>query len=121
MKTTPNKLYEMQAEICYALSHPIRLHILDLLIDRELKSIELLEILNIPKANLSQHLTVLKDTGLIKSRKDGQCQYVSHALPKIKNACELVRELLIEQLNEKYDEQKKMMNELNRKNKAVNS
>ena len=102
MASSKNKeLYELQAEICYSLSHPVRLHILDLLSDAgEMCSSEMLEILEIPKANLSQHLSVLKDAGIIKSTRKGQFQFVSLAVPKIKDACSLVRGILADRLGE---------------------
>jgi len=93
-------IYEMQAEICGALAHPIRLEILDLLSKDEKNSRELLEILKIPKANLSQHLSVLRETGLIKARREGLYQYFSLAIPQIKDACSLVRKVLRERLTE---------------------
>lgn len=101
-------LYEMQAEICYALSHPVRLEILDILANQEMTSSDLLGILNIPKANLSQHLTVLKDAGILKTRKEGQFQYVSLAIPKIKDACFLVRGILADRI----EGEEKRMSEL---------
>lgn len=101
-------VYEMQANICHALSHPVRLYILDLLSAQELSSFQLLEILGIPKANLSQHLSVLKEAGILKSRKEGAFQVLSLALPKIKDACQLVRGILVDRLNE----EQKIMSEL---------
>ena len=65
-KSKDMTLYEMQADICYALSHPIRLYILDLVASKEMSSSELLEELEIPKANLSQHLSVLKEAGILE-------------------------------------------------------
>ncbi len=103
-------LYEMQAEICHALSHPIRLQILDIVSESEKTSSELLEILDIPKANLSQHLTVLKDAGIIKTRKEGQFQYLSLAIPRIKEACGIVRGCLSDRL----EEQSEMVHKLQR-------
>lgn len=91
-------IYDMQAEICSALASPVRLHILDLIANAEKTSSELLEILKIPKANLSQHLAVLKDAGIIKSRKDGHFHYLSLAIPKIKEACTLVKSVLAEKI-----------------------
>jgi ArsR family transcriptional regulator len=108
-------IYEMQANICHALSHPVRLHILDLLSHAEMSSSELLEELKIPKANLSQHLTVLKDAGILKTRKDGQFQFLSLAIPKIKDACAIVGSILSEQICE----EEKRMSEL-RKNISNN-
>ena len=94
------EVYEMQANICHALSHPIRLYILDLLSHEEMSSSQLLEKLEIPKANLSQHLSVLKDAGVLKARKEGAFQFLSLAIPKIKDACQLVRGILIDRINE---------------------
>lgn len=104
-RTSKNKLsqsdssiYEMQAEICSALASPVRLHILDLLSNQELTVGQLLDVLQIPKANLSQHIAVLKDAGIIQSRKEGLYQYMSLSVPKIKDACSLVRAVLVEKI-----------------------
>lgn len=104
-------IYEMQAEICSALAHPIRLEILDLLSEGEKNSGQLLEIIKIPKANLSQHLSVLKEAGLIKSRREGLYQYLSVAIPQIKDACSLVKKIL----HEKLTGQEKMVLEIKKK------
>lgn len=105
-------LYELQAEICSALANPVRLHILDLLSDGEKTATELLEVLEIPKANLSQHLAVLKDAGILKARKEGLFQYVSLAIPKIKEACALVRTMLVEKMAQEEKKNSELMREL---------
>lgn len=91
-------IYEMQAEICSALASPVRLHILDLISHEEKTATDLLEVLSIPKANLSQHLAVLRDVGIIQTRKEGHFTYMSLAIPKIKDACSLVKSLLIDKI-----------------------
>ncbi|HAG90473.1 MAG TPA: ArsR family transcriptional regulator [Bdellovibrionales bacterium] len=96
--TQTKTIYDLQAEICSALANPVRLHILDLLAEGEKTSTDLLEVLEIPKANLSQHLSVLKDAGIIQSRKEGLYHYMSLAIPKIKDACSLVRSVLAEKI-----------------------
>ena len=98
-KVSQNKtIYDLQAEICSALANPVRIQILDLLSSREQTATELLKVLQVPKANLSQHLSVLKDAGIIQSRKEGLYQYISLAIPKIKDACSLVRSVLVEKI-----------------------
>jgi DNA-binding transcriptional ArsR family regulator len=114
-------LYELQAEICYALSHPIRLEILDLVSHNEKSSTELLAVLDIPKANLSQHLSVLKDAGILKTRKDGQFQFVSLALPKIKDACSLVRGILADRIQDEEKRMVELKKNLNQHVKSINS
>lgn len=97
--TKPGRLiYEMQAEICGALAHPVRLQILDILFEGEKNSRDLQEVLDIPKANLSQHLSVLKEAGLIETRREGIFQYLSVSIPQIREACLLVKKVLGEKL-----------------------
>ncbi len=98
VKSKTHQVYEMQAQICGALANPTRLQILDLLAQKELTSTDLLEELEIPKANLSQHLSVLREAGLVKGHREGTFQVLSLALPRIKDACNLVQSLLVERL-----------------------
>ncbi len=65
-------------EIFYALSDEIRLKIVRLLIaHKELCVCQLQEIFGISQPNISFHLRILKDAGLIKSRKEGKWNYYS--------------------------------------------
>jgi len=105
-------IYDMQAEICSALASPVRLHILDLVAGGEKTSGEILEKLGIPKANLSQHLSVLKDVGILQSRKDGQFQYLSLAIPKIKEACAIVKSVLAEKIVNEEKKNSELIREL---------
>ncbi|MCC7404222.1 MAG: winged helix-turn-helix transcriptional regulator [Bdellovibrionales bacterium] len=99
-KTNPT-IYELQAEICGALAHPVRLHLLELLTEGEKNCTELIETLKISKANLSQHLTLMKSVGIVESRRDGLYQYISLALPQIKDACGMVRQVLLKRLEKR--------------------
>ncbi len=93
------KLYEMQAELCKTLSNPKRLEILDILKDAgEICVNELAERLEIPKANTSQHLAVLRQAGVVNTRKDGINVYYSLRSQKITEACSLTRSILVERL-----------------------
>ena len=94
----PKTVYDLQAEICGALASHVRLQIIELLSEKERTSAEILEVLKIPKANLSQHLSVLKDAGILSSRKEGLFQYLTIAIPRIKDACSLVRSVLLERI-----------------------
>ncbi len=95
------KLYEMQAELCKTLSNPKRLEILDILKEREEISVNsLAEMLEIPKANTSQHLAVLRQAGVVNTRKDGINVYYSLKSEKISEACSLTRQILLERLED---------------------
>ena len=95
------KLYEMQAELCKTLSNPKRLEILDILKDQgEICVNELAERLEIPKANTSQHLAVLRQAGVVNTRKEGINVYYSLRSQKITDACSLTRDILLERLED---------------------
>jgi ArsR family transcriptional regulator len=111
-KSQSKTIYELQADICSALAHPVRLHILDLLSDDEKTVGDLLEILKIPKANLSQHIAVLKDAGILKARKEGLYSYLSLSIPKIKEACSLVRSVLIDKISNEEKQNSNLIKEL---------
>jgi DNA-binding transcriptional ArsR family regulator len=94
-------IYELQAEICKILSSPKRIEIISALKDGEKTVTELVDILGSPKANVSQHLAVMRLKGILKSRRDGVNIYYSIANPKVVQACALMREVLNELLMER--------------------
>lgn len=61
-----------EAEIFRALADPCRLTILKLLKEGELCVCEIMTALSRPQSSTSHHLSILKDAGLIKERKDGK-------------------------------------------------
>lgn len=66
------KEVEVEAEIFKAMSDPCRLKILMLLKEGELCACEIMVGLERPQSTTSHHLSILKDAGLIKERKDGK-------------------------------------------------
>lgn len=104
MKRNSNKvrdfLYEKQAAVCKAFAHPTRIHILDLLGTRERSVSELKEELGVSKANLSQHISLLRSVGAVVARREGKQLYCALAMPEVKQACTLIREVLREQFRE---------------------
>lgn len=53
-----------------AMSHPLRLRILCILGDQELSVQEIVECVGTSQSNISQHLAILRDKGILASRKD---------------------------------------------------
>lgn len=92
------EIFEMHAEICKTLANPKRLEILSLLREGEKTVGELAELANIPQANLSQHLAMLRHRMVVTTRRKGVTLYYKIATPKIIKACDLMREVLFEQL-----------------------
>ena len=95
------EIFELQADVCLALGNPRRLQILNLLKEGERPVSSMLEFMNINQANMSQHLSVLKQKGLVFSRKEGTTVYYRLASPRISEACSIMRDVLRETLQEK--------------------
>ncbi len=92
------ELYEMHAEICKIFTHPKRLKIIDILRKGEKSVGELEELSEISQSNLSQHFAVLRQRKIVTARREGQNIYYSISNPKIFKACDIMREILLEQL-----------------------
>ncbi len=91
-------VFQLHAEICKTLSNSTRLMILNSLRDGEKSVSELAELVGAQQANVSQHLAVLRQRGVVATRKRGANIYYSVANPKIIQACDMIREVLLEQL-----------------------
>ena len=91
-------VFERQAMICKAFANPIRLQIIDQVSHSECSASDLQDTLSVSKANLSQHIAVLKAVGVIATRRDGKQLFYSLAIPEVKQACQLVRKVLYAQL-----------------------
>jgi ArsR family transcriptional regulator len=99
-KAFNHKIYELHAELCKTLSNPIRLEILSLLRDGEKSVSELASLTSVRQATISQHLAVLRQRGVVSTRKDGANVFYKIANPKIIEACDIIREVLFEQMVE---------------------
>lgn len=84
------------AELLKALSHPKRLEIIHLLRDKEMSVTEIQEMLDLPQANLSQHLMVLKTAKAVNTRREGKQIYYTLAHKNFIKASDLLRQILIE-------------------------
>ncbi|MFQ6057631.1 MAG: ArsR/SmtB family transcription factor [Anaerolineae bacterium] len=94
------EIYKLHAEVCQTLSSPKRLEILDLLSGGEKSVSELAELTGMIPSNVSQHLAILRGRGLVTTRREGTNIYYRIANPKIIQACNLIREVLLERLEE---------------------
>lgn len=70
-----SSLYKQLATVTKALSNPQRLEILDLLAQGSFSVEYIAEHANMPVANASQHLQVLKKSGLVDTARDGKYIY----------------------------------------------
>jgi DNA-binding transcriptional ArsR family regulator len=94
-------IYKLQAEISKTIAHPIRIAILHYLKNGEKTVNELTETLGASQSNISQHLALLRQREIVKTRKVGSAVYYRVSSPKISQACDMVREVLLEQLSQR--------------------
>ncbi|MBS1125368.1 MAG: transcriptional regulator, ArsR family [Nitrospirae bacterium] len=94
---TDKSIFEMQAEICKTLTNPKRIEILNALKTDERTVTDLVNILGASKANVSQHLAVMRHKGILTTRREGVNIFYRVANPKVIEACALMKEVLFEQ------------------------
>jgi len=90
-------MFQLHADLLKALAHPRRLEIIHLLRDQELPVSDIHTMLDLPQANISQHLMVLRDAGIVETRRDGKQIYYQLTDKNIIKASDLLRQVLIEQ------------------------
>ncbi len=107
----PDKMiYQLHADACKALAHAIRIEIIDLLGESELGFSEIAEKTGVAQSSLSQHLSMMMEKGILTQRKEGLNTYFKLSTPKVAEACQLMREVLMERL-EKTQELFKSLNQ----------
>ena len=67
--------YNKEGELFRALSHPVRLRILDVLAHREACVCHLTAVLHRPQPYVSQQLATLREAGLVVDRREGTLIY----------------------------------------------
>ncbi len=84
------------AKLLKTMSHPIRLKILCLLQDRELTVGDLHKEVQTTNANVSQHLSILRNQGIITYRKDANFIYNRITEGRVTELIRTMRELFCE-------------------------
>ena len=70
-----------KAGILKALAHPVRIRVFEALAHGEKTAGELVAITGEKEANTSRHLAVLRNAGLVSTRKEGLNVYYSNSMP----------------------------------------
>jgi DNA-binding transcriptional ArsR family regulator len=96
--TLDDKVFERQAVICKGFAHPKRLKLMSLLSDGERRMSDLQRELGLSRANMSQHVTILRGAGVLDTRRNGSHLYCFLAFPEVKQACQLIHEVLRTQI-----------------------
>ncbi len=87
---------EVSASKLRAMAHPMRIAIIDLLTDnKKLTVTEIYETLNIEQAAASHHLNILKNKGLLDSKRNGKMIHYSLKTQVLSNIIDCINQCAI--------------------------
>ncbi|MCL5070334.1 MAG: metalloregulator ArsR/SmtB family transcription factor [Actinobacteria bacterium] len=95
-----NNIFVLHASICKTLANPKRLEIIAALRDDEFTATQLTQKVGVSKANLSQHMSILIEKGVVLSKREGINVFYKLSDDRITKACDLMREVLIKNLEQ---------------------
>lgn len=90
-----DKVIKMQAGICKTFSNPWRLFIIKMLCKSEKNASQLAAATGLSKPNLSQHMAILVNKGVVLSRRQGKQVFYSLSDPTISQACSLMHKVVL--------------------------
>jgi ArsR family transcriptional regulator len=97
------EVFEMQARLCQAMSHATRLRIVHSLRDGPQRVTDLAQTTGLSQTTVSRHLTILRNCGVVTAQRRGQESIYHITSPKIVSVCDLMREVLAEQIAHQSD------------------
>jgi DNA-binding transcriptional ArsR family regulator len=97
------ELAELTATLCKALNDPKRLMVLYALADGPHSVGVLAEAIGAPQANVSQHLALLRDRGLVDTQRQGNRVIYSLRYPEVVAAVEQLRGVLAREAGRRQD------------------
>lgn len=95
------EIFRLHAEFCKTLSDANRLLIITELARGELSVNELVRKLRLQQSNMSKHLALMREHGLLNTRREGSTIYYSLSDPRIYEAINLLRKVQSDQLEKR--------------------
>jgi ArsR family transcriptional regulator len=96
-------VFEARAKIIKALSHPVRLFIVEELEKGERCVFELQKMIGYDMSTISKHLSILKNTGIVIDRKKGTSSYYTLKVPCILKFFGCVEEVMESNLKQQKE------------------
>jgi ArsR family transcriptional regulator len=87
-------VFTRQADLLRVLANPKRLELVQLLRHRRLNVTAMVEMLGLRQANVSQHLAILRQAGVVTASREGVTIYYSLTDERIARACALLKRFL---------------------------
>ena len=98
MSASAAEISELHARVCKALADPTRLLIINELRDGARSVGDIAEALEISQPNVSRHLALLRDRGIVTTQRAGSSVFYALTSDKIVRAVDLLREFMAEEL-----------------------
>ena len=95
------EVIQLEADFCAALSDPTRIFILYALNERSLNVTELTNELGLPQPNISRHLKVLRERGLVFTERQGTVITYHLADRRVIQAMDLLRSAMRDRLTQR--------------------
>lgn len=91
---------QLLSNVFKALAHPTRIQIIKLLKNGEMCVCDILPNLDSEQSNTSQHLSILKNQGIVESRKDGSKVIYSIKNTEVLEMINLAEVMILRQIEE---------------------
>jgi DNA-binding transcriptional ArsR family regulator len=95
-------VYVVKAQMFRVLGHPVRIRILELLSEGERSVGELQAELQLDSSGTSQHLTVLRQQGILESRRAGTSVYYRLRDPRVSQLLAVAKQILTSALTDSH-------------------
>ncbi len=95
------QVYKLHADFCKFMGNPKRIEIIFMLGKGEKCVEDIAKEMKSKMPNISQHLAMMRERNVVQTRRDGVKLYYMLSNPKILKACIIMRDLMIQQLNQK--------------------
>jgi DNA-binding transcriptional ArsR family regulator len=95
-------IYQLHAQFCKTLSDANRLLMIAELAKGEVSVNELAQRLQLRQANVSKHLGLMRERGLVVARRDGANVYYALSDPRIIGAIKLLKEVQADQIEKQH-------------------
>lgn len=101
---------QIKASILKALAHPTRIKIVEMLKGGEKCVCEMLPLLELEQPNVSQHLSILRNHGVVQAEKRGLSVFYRLKNEKLAEILDLLEQVILEEIQESQ----KVLSELKR-------
>lgn len=100
---SPRSIFDLQAELCKTMGNAARLQIVHVLREGPMRVSDIVETTGLAQAKVSQHLAILRAYGVVSTKREGRDVIYRIANPKLVRVCDLMREVLAEQADERIE------------------